>query len=1356
VNTLDELIGESAAMAAVRTSVQRLLGRRSEARRMPPVLLLGETGTGKGLLANLLHRGSVRRAAAFVDQNCASIPETMLESELFGHERGAFTDARESKPGLFHAARGGTLFLDEIGLLSPTLQGKVLKAVEEQTIRRLGSTRAEPVDVWIIAATSDDLVSKVRDGRFREDLYHRLAVVSFALPPLRERGADIVVLAERFLDDACRDYGLPRKRLTPDAHAALLAYSWPGNVRELANLMERVVLLFDGPVVSSEALMLPVEARRRPPAAVDRIDEVDSATDHQERELLAALQATDWNITRTAQRLMLSRNTVKARMQRYGLRPDAVPSARRTVEPVGNVAPPVLTSASRPLSGALLWESRRLTVLRAEVAKTDGSARSGADEAFGAVVEKVTTFGGRVEDVSPRAVTAVFGLDRIDDAARRAANAALAIARTLREHQRGPRVTLALHVGELLVARLPGGTAIDVQSKHDVSTVLERLTGHGTANSVIVSDAAGRFLSRRFELVPVDDGGHHDTVFRLAGPERSGFVPFADGGSFVGRNYDLEVAHRRFALATSGYGQVLSIVGEPGIGKSRLVYEFGRMIADRGCRVLMTSCPSHGAAFPFLPVISIVRSLFDLGDVDDARAVRETVTQAVDKFGSALAADNLPATLALLDALPTADPLRLLTPAQRRQQVQEAVCQLILNESSRQPLVVIVDDAHWIDSDSQSVLDALVDRLAAAPVMLVITHRPEHRCGWSHKQYFQQVSLEPLTPAHVTSVLDELLGHDEMLHPLKDAIVRRTEGNPFFVEETVRGLVESGCLAGHPGGYMLATRVDAIQVPPTVQAVLGERIDRLDMEDKRLLQAAAIVGHGGAGSLLAEVVELPPASFRRALAQLHRANLLYEGGDAEDPTIAFRHALVQEVAAASLPADRRRALHARCLAALETGPGSAADDCVEQAAHHAFHGELWESARTYAPRAAAKAVARSAYRTAVRALEQGLVAMDKLPPGRETLAAAIDVRFDLRNMLWALGELSSGLGVLQEALPLAEALGDKRRLARVFAHTSSNYWVLGDNERALALVEQAVALANQLGDVPLRVDCNQLFGMLHNSLGDYRAAATFFERIITEVAAADRPGRFTSYYAVHARTWLAWVLSQCGEFDRAATLAEEALALAEASNDLHNLVTANWGAGVVALGRGSIDRALTRLRHAYEAAQSAEMTLWARPTAAMLGRASMLAGQVTEGRRLLEAAMKDGENNVAVAAWETYLAESCLLAGDVDAADTTIAHALALAEKRHEQGFLAHAHRVAAEIARRRGRIDVAREHYEDALVLAGEREMRPLLMQCELGLAELSRSLRDDFGAAKHAAAADALCAEMEIPTRTDPAPRD
>ena len=221
----DELLGESPELVAIRQSVHQLVNHVHRAGRLPPILIQGETGTGKGLLAHLIHRTSARRAGPFVDVNCAAIPESLLEAELFGFERGAFTDARQAKPGLFQVAHTGTLFLDEIGLLPEGLQGKLLKAIEDRVVRRLGSTRGERVDVCVVTASSEDLAAATKTRRFRADLYHRLSVVTLRLPPLRERQADILLLAEHFLARACTDYGLPAKTLEADALRALLDYS---------------------------------------------------------------------------------------------------------------------------------------------------------------------------------------------------------------------------------------------------------------------------------------------------------------------------------------------------------------------------------------------------------------------------------------------------------------------------------------------------------------------------------------------------------------------------------------------------------------------------------------------------------------------------------------------------------------------------------------------------------------------------------------------------------------------------------------------------------------------------------------------------------------------------------------------------------------------------------------------------------------------------------------------------------------------------------------------------------------------------------------------------------------------------
>ncbi len=500
---MKELLGVSRAIAAVREQVQQLLTRGQHAHRLPPILLQGETGTGKGLLARLIHRESPRRDGPLIDVSCAAIPDGLLEAELFGFERGAFTDARQAKPGLLQAAHRGTLFLDEVALLPETLQAKLLKAIEERAVRRLGSTRAESVDVQVIAASNEDLAEAARTRRFRNDLYHRLAVVTLTLPPLRERPEDVLLLAEHFLSRTCADYGLvPPRRFAADARSALQGYRWPGNVRELSNVIESAVLLAEESTIT--AAMLGLSARSETDAGWSRFD--DRVGDLEREQLLGALNDTNWNVSRAAIQLGISRNRLRYRIEKHRL-----DTGRHLVRSGQRHARPTEAAATSPVdppataAAGLLWEGRHLALLRVDLLPP-ATAGPPLDpgRALTVIADKIRSFGGCIEELAATTIVGAFGLEPIENAPNNAALAALAIQnaaeRARRVDSRVPAVKIAVHTGQLLVGRVDGRAQIDLKDKRATENILAGLSDVGQSNSIVISAAAAPFLERRFEL----------------------------------------------------------------------------------------------------------------------------------------------------------------------------------------------------------------------------------------------------------------------------------------------------------------------------------------------------------------------------------------------------------------------------------------------------------------------------------------------------------------------------------------------------------------------------------------------------------------------------------------------------------------------------------------------------------------------------------------------------------------------------------------------------------------------------------------------------------------------------------------
>ncbi len=448
-----------------------------------------------------------------------------------------------------------------------------------------------------------------------------------------------------------------------------------------------------------------------------------------------------------------------------------------------------------------------------------------------------------------------------------------------------------------------------------------------------MSAEAAPFLERRFELIPIDVGdGRAGQPYRLTGQERRGLGLWGAMTQFVGRRDEIEILRDRLTAAGRGHGQFVAVVGDPGVGKSRLLWEFTRSPYVDGWRVLEAGAVPYGKTTPYLPAILLLKAYCGIGERDDRSAIREKITGKLLALDPAFEA-ALPAFLTLLD-LPVDDRAwQALDPAGRRRRTLDALKRLVLRESQVQPLVLVFEDLHWIDVETQALLDSLVESLGSARLLLLVNYRPEYEHAWGSKASYNQIRLDTLPPESAEDMLNALLGDDPALEPLKRVLVDR--GNPFFLEETVRTLVETKALAGERGRYRLTQPLHPVQVPATVQVMLAARIDRLPPEDKRLLEVASIVGVDVPLALLRAIAELPDEALRRGLDHLQAAEFLHETGLFPDLEYAFKHALTHEVAYGGVLQERRREMHARIVEAIETLYRDRLAEQIERLAHHA-------------------------------------------------------------------------------------------------------------------------------------------------------------------------------------------------------------------------------------------------------------------------------------------------------------------------------------------------------------------------------------------------------------------------------------
>jgi class 3 adenylate cyclase/tetratricopeptide (TPR) repeat protein len=1058
----------------------------------------------------------------------------------------------------------------------------------------------------------------------------------------------------------------------------------------------------------------------------------------------------------------------------------AVPSKQSSFASPETYMPRHLAEKILSSKAALEGERKQVTVLFADLKasmelladRDPEEARKLLDPVLERMMEAVHRYEGTVSLVMGDGIMAIFGAPIAhEDHAIRACYAALRMQKQVKRHAADARnafgvnvqIRVGLNSGEVIVGTIGsdlrmGYTAVG-RTTH-LAARMEQMARLGTIllapHTMALAEGFVQVMPRG--PAPVKGLATPIEIFELVGanPVRSRLHVAASRGltRFVGREAEMELLRQAFGQAGEGHGQVVAIVGEPGVGKSRLVWEFTHSHRSHAWLVLTTASMSYAKATTYFPVIELLRTYFGIEPRDDDRKICEKVIGKLLSLDQALE-PVVPVFHALLD-MPTSDVRwTKLDPLQRRRQTLDALKRLVLRETQVQPVVLVVEDLHWIDSETQAWLDLLVESSPTARFLLLVSYRPEYQHGWMSKTYYSHVRLDALQGANAEKLVENLLGTDPGLQDLRRLLIDRTQSNPFFLEETVRSLVETQALTGERGAYRLARPVQSIRLPTTVQAILAARIDRLVPGDKQLLQIASVIGTDVPFPLLEVIAEGHEEHLSDRLARLQAAEFLYEAQLFPELEYTFKHALTHEVAYGSLPHDRRRSLHAQIVKAIEEVYANRQAEQVDRLAYHAVRAEMWDRAVTYSRQIAEKACSRLANREAVVHLEQAFSALQHLPESRQRQEQAVDIRLELVAPLFQLGDLARRERYLCEAQTLVSVLGDQRRDALVSRSLSHHFWIRGDQDQALQFGERAVAAGSALADSGREVLATIPLGMVHYITGNFRLAVDLFTStldLLDRESEADKAGRGVHRFltgAGNVRVWLACTHSELGEFAVAARIAQEALRMAETANNAWWLVHAYYAIGFQRVLQGDFADAIQPLDRGVHLSLNLDIPFSFPLIAPVLGAAYALAGKPHDGIPLLEKACDFGASRGIgnlQARRVCWLAEAYLLADQVEDGMRLAQQALQLAKNHNEAPNEARAHRLMGEIAiyESSGSVGAAEEHFHQGGELARKLGMRPLVAHCHLGLGKLHDRAGNREQAREHLATATTMYREM------------
>jgi len=888
---------------------------------------------------------------------------------------------------------------------------------------------------------------------------------------------------------------------------------------------------------------------------------------------------------------------------------------------------------------ALEGERKQVTVLFADVKGSMDLAEQLGAEAwhdllnrfFEVLSDGVHRFEGTVNQYTGDGIMALFGAPIAhEDHAQRACFAALALRDALRDFARDVKrrhgldfaTRIGLNSGEVVVGKIGDDLRMDYTAQGHTVGLAQRMEALASGGSIYLTEHTWKLAQVYFAL---DDLGEFTLkgvaepmhVYELTGVggARTRFDLSRARGlvRFVGRDAEVRTLEAALERTRRGDGQVLGIVADAGTGKSRLCFEFAERCRAQGVRVMEGRCVAHGKTLPLLPVLEVIRGYFGIEDGDGERVVREKIAGRLLLLDDSYR-DVLPTLFDFLGAPDPERPAPPLPPEARQRRLFAVVRRLAQSggASGQEVGLIWIEDLHWMDAASEVWLAEWVDATFGSRTLLLLNFRPEYRAEWMQRAHYQQLALAPLTAEAIQELIVDLIG----AHPSTDGLARRihahTGGNPFFAEEVVQMLIESGQLAGVRGAYRLEATVERLEVPPTVQALLAARIDRLPEREKRVLQSAAVIGKDFAEPLLAAVAGLPDRELAEALARLRNGEFVHETSLYPVAEYTFKHPLTQAVAQTSLLGERRRMLHAAVARAIEAAGG----DLDEHAALLAHH---WSEAAEAQPaaqwhRRAAEWIAGSNSAEATRHWQRVREFADQIADAAVASDLGERSRLMILEHAWRRGIAQQEADeLLREGEAWARRQSDPCALARLYnAYAIAIALGLGQLARARVLCEEGLRLARAAGDEPLLFALELRLALVADYAGDLAAARPAIEAANAhELAVKEAASPLVGYDApVFAIGYLGVVAWREGRLEEAIRWLEQGIEQARARGATEVLGWLLSFAAGAWLARGDLSRAARTARESVEIAERIESPLSRDVAVDMLSRVRAQEGDI--------------------------------------------------------------------------------------------------------------------------------------------------